>query len=189
MGLPQAIHRMSAEEFAVWELDQPVRYEFFRGEVFQVFAMGGARRVHVRVTGNCYAALDRHLAGSPSQVFMNDMKVEILESGDQFYPDIAVSCDQRDLTAELALQHPKLVIEVLSPSSATFDRGDKFLSYRLLDSLEEYALIDPDRRTTEVYRRQSDRRDWLLTTGDATEGLLLRSVELHIPAAEVFRNV
>ena len=189
MGMPQPIHRMSAEEFAAWELDQPVRYEFFRGEVFQVFAMGGARRVHVAVTGNCHAALKRHLRGTPCQAFMNDMKVHVLETGDQFYPDVVVTCDKRDLTADLEMHYPKLLIEVLSPSTATFDRGDKFLIYRTLPSLLEYVLIDPDTKTTEVYRRQPNGRDWLLSTGDAAQGLFLASVDLLIPGAELFENV
>ena len=154
-----------------------------------MFAMGGAWRVQVATTGNCHAALKRHLRGTPCQVFMTDRQVRVLETGDQFYPDIVVTCDQRDLTAEPEMHHPKLLVEVLSPSTATFDRGDKFLSYRQLASLEEYALIDPDTKSVEVFRCQGNGRDWLLTTGTAAEGLLLVSGDLLIPGAELFENV
>ena len=189
MGVPQAIHRMTAEQFSVWELDEPERHEFFRGEVFRVFAMGGARREHVRVSGNCFVALDRHLRGTACQAFMSDMKVHVEATNDMFYPDIVVTCDPRDLAASLEMSHPKLIIEVLSPSTATFDRGDKFLIYRQIPELEEYALVDPHAKTFEVYRRQPNGSDWLLSPGRAGHGLELQSVALTIPVDALFENV
>lgn len=189
MGLPHAIHQMTAHEFTAWELDQPERHEFFRGEVFRVFGMGGARREHVRVSMNIARALGNHLTGTPCQAYMADMKIHIEATGDMFYPDILVTCDPRDLSASLEMQHPKLVIEVLSPSTATFDRGDKFLAYRQIAALQEYALVDPHTKTFEVYRRQPNLSDWLLTPGRAEEGLVLHSVALTLPVAAVFENV
>ncbi len=189
MGLPQAIHRMTAEQFSAWELNEPERHEFFRGEVFKIFAMGGARREHNDVTGNCYSALKSHLRGTPCRPFMNDMKVHVQKTGDLFYPDVLVTCDPRDLAAVLEMKHPKLIIEVLSPSTATFDRGDKFLTYRMIDALEEYALVDPHSKTFEVYRRQPNGADWLLSPGRVEQGLELKSVALTIPADALFENV
>ena len=189
MGLPQPIHKMTAQEFSAWELDEPERHEFFRGEVFRVFGMGGAQREHVRVSGNCYSAIDRHLGGTPCQAFMADMKIRVEATGDMFYPDVLVTCNPRDLTASLEMQHPKLIIEVLSPSTATFDRGDKFLTYRRIDALEEYALVDPHTKSFEVYRKQANRVDWLLSPGRFDEGLVLQSIDLTIPTAVLFKNV
>ena len=180
---------MTEQAFSAWEFDQPERHEFFRGEVFRVFGMGGARREHVRVSLNIAAALNSHLSGSPCQAFMADMKVHVEATGDMFYPDILVSCDPRDLSASLEMQHPKLVIEVLSPSTATFDRGDKFLAYRRIEALQECALVDPHAKTFEVYRRQSNLRDWLLTQGHPEEGLVLQSVDLTLPSGMLFENV
>ena len=189
VGLPQPIHKMTAQEFSAWELDEPERHEFFRGEVFRVFGMGGARREHVRVSGNCYSAIDQHLGGTPCQAFMADMKVHVLATGDMFYPDVLVTCNEHDLTASLEMQHPKLIIEVLSPSTATFDRGDKFLTCRRIEALEEYALVDPHSKSFEVYRKQANGRDWLLSPGRSDEGLLLQSIALTIPPAVLFKNV
>lgn len=189
MGLPPAIRQMTAQAFSVWELDQPERHEFFRGEVFRVFGMGGARREHVRVTMNIARSLDNHLRGTPYQVYMADMKVHVEATGDMFYPDILVTCDPQDLRAALEMHNPKLIIEVLSPSTATFDRGDKFLTYRRIDALQEYALVDPHAKTVEVYRRQANVRDWLLTPGNTGDGLALHSVALELPAAVLFENV
>ena len=189
MGLLKAIHHMTAAEFSAWEIDQPERHEFFRGDVFRVFGMGGARREHVRVCMNISNALDSHLRGTRCQAFMADMKIHVEKTGDMFYPDILVTCDPRDLAATLEMQYPKLIIEVLSPSTATFDRGDKFLTYRGIESLEEYVLVDPHDKTFEVYRRQAIRSDWLLTEGRAEEGLVLRSVALTMTTSAIFENV
>ena len=120
---------------------------------------------------------------------MAQMRLTIAATGDMFYPDVLVTCDPRDLTASLEMKHPKLIIEVLSPSTATFDRGDKFLTYRMIDALEEYALVDPHSKTFEVYRRQTNGVDWLLSPGRAEQGLELKSVALTIPADALFENV
>jgi Uma2 family endonuclease len=189
MGLPQPIHKMTAQEFSVWELDEPERHEFFRGEVYRVFGMGGARREHNDVSGNCYLALRNHLSGTSFRAYTNDMKVHVKGTGDMFYPDVLVTCHPRDLAASLEMQHPKLIIEVLSPSTATFDRGDKFLTYRQIPELEEYALVDPHAKTFEVYRRQPNVTDWLLAPGRYADGLLLHSVDLVVPSDLLFENV
>ena len=189
MGLPQPIHKMTAQEFSAWELDEPERHEFFRGEVFRVFGMGGARREHVRVSMNISRAIDNHLSGTPCQAFMADMKIRVEATGDMFYPDVLVTCNERDLAASLEMQHPKLIIEVLSPSTATFDRGDKFLTYRRIEALEEYALVDPHSKSFEVYRKQANGSDWLLSPGRFDEGLVLQSIALTIPSAVLFKNV
>ena len=180
---------MTAQEFSTWEIDEPERYEYFRGEVFRVFAMGGARREHVRVSGNCYSAIDQHLDGTRCQAFMADMKIRVEATGDMFYPDVLVTCDPHDLAASLEMQHPKLIVEVLSPSTATFDRGDKFLTYRRIEALEEYALVDPHSKSFEVYRKQANGVDWLLSPGRFDEGLVLQSIVLTIPSAALFNNV
>ena len=87
------------------------------------------------------------------------------------------------------MHHPKLIIEVLSPSTATFDRGDKFLTYRRIEALEEYALVDPHDKSFKVYRPQTNGSDWLLTQGKIDEGLVLQSVGLTVPADLLFENV
>ena len=120
---------------------------------------------------------------------MADMKIRVETTGDMFYPDVLVTCNERDLAASLEMQHPKLIIEVLSPSTATFDRGDKFLTYRRIEALEEYALVDPHTKSFEVYRKQPNGVDWLLSPGRFDDGLVLQSIALTIPSAVLFKNV
>ncbi|MDP2787393.1 MAG: Uma2 family endonuclease [Pseudomonadota bacterium] len=184
MGLPQHQVVMTTEEFIAWEDQQPDKHEFVAGEVF---AMGGARRVHVAVTLNIATKLKDHLRSGPCRAFVADMKVEVKTASAVFYPDVLVTCHPDDLKADLAMQHPKVIIEVLSESTAAYDRGDKFAAYRQLKSLQEYALIDPDARRVEVFRR-IDSGDWLLMTSESDQGLILKSLDFAADLDTVFED-
>ena len=81
-----------------------------------------------------------------------------------------------------------MIIEVLSESTAAYDRGQKFALYRQIAALQEYALIDPARRTVEVFRR-TETGDWLLATRDSERGLVLRSLEFEAPLAAIFKDI
>ena len=174
--------------FLAWEDAQTcrdVRHEFWQGEVF---AMTGARQSHVLVAGNCYAALKQHLRGGPCRAYIADMAVEVARADAILYPDVVISCHPDDLRAERTLQHPKVIIEILSDSTAAYDRGKKFAAYRSLSDLQEYILIDPDARTLEIYRRTPE-NDWLLALNDSTRALVLRSLGVEIGLELVFEDL
>jgi Uma2 family endonuclease len=184
MGLPKRKTDFpTTEAFLAWEEAQPDKHEYIGGEVF---AMVGARRVHVAVAFNTATLLKSHLRGTPCRAFISDMKLDI--GGDVFYPDVLVTCHPADLAADLAMRHPKVIVEVLSESTAACDRGQKFAAYRRIAELEEYALIDPERRSIEVFRR-TDSGDWLLMASEAERGLVLRSIDFVASAAAVFEDV
>lgn len=185
MGLPQPQTRLTRTEFIAWENQQPDKHEFVAGEVF---AMVGARRTHVTVTGNCFALLKNHLRGGPCRAFMADMKLEVETADAVFYPDVLVTCHPDDLKADLAMRHPTAIVEVLSDSTAAYDRGDKFAYYRQLISLREYALIDPDHRRVEVFRRM-DNGDWLLAASESEKGLILKSLDFAAGLDVVFEDL
>ena len=168
-------------DFLAWENQQPERHEFYRNEIF---AMVGARRVHGLIGLNLGAALKTHLRGSPCRAFVNDMKVQVADDT-MFYPDVFVTCDAQDLKTELVFRQPKLVIEVLSESTAAFDRGLKFSAYRSIEALQEYVLIDPDTRRVEVFRR-NERQLFELHDQSGAAELHLACVDLHLAMAEVF---
>ena len=111
--------KLTLDEFLAWEDLQPDRHEFYNGEVF---AMVGDRRIHERVIANLSRQLGNHLAGSASQVFVAGMKLQLADNT-VLYPDVMVTCDRADLRADLAMRAPKLVIEVLSPSTQAYDRS------------------------------------------------------------------
>ena len=147
----------TAADYLAWEATQDQRSEFIDGEVF---AMAGGTLAHNNATLATGATLRQHLKGSPCRAFVSDVKVNVQASNSLFYPDVVVACQPGDLANAQAqtLTEPILIAEVLSPSTAAFDRGGKFAHYRLLDSLQEYVLIDTDTPRVEVFRRNAANR-------------------------------
>ena len=176
---------MTGAEYLAWEAEQTVRHEFVGSEVF---AMAGAEDRHVTVCGNAYMALRQHLAGTPCRTFMSDMRLNVATLGSYFYPDIMVTCSASDRASPLVKSEPKLIIEVLSPSTAAYDRGLKFSHYRNLPSLQEYVLIDLDTRCTDCYRLGAEGL-WVLHPFDIGQTVQLASVALDITAAQLFAEV
>ncbi|MBC7620469.1 MAG: Uma2 family endonuclease [Candidatus Saccharibacteria bacterium] len=185
MGLPAKTPQFSAEDYLAWEPAQLDRHEFVDGEVF---AMAGAEDRHVTVSMNIAFALRQHLSGSPCRTYMSDMRLQVAAANSYFYPDVLVTCSAQDLASHSVKTEPKLIVEVLSPSTAAFDRGLKFSHYRSLASLEEYALIDLDSRTTDCYRKGQDGL-WVLHPFTRGDELTLASVGLVVPAAQLFAEV
>lgn len=185
MALPQPAPHFERRDFFAWEAEQPVKHDFVAGEVF---AQAGARQDHVVVALNIATSLRQKLRGTPCRTYISDMQLEVAQADAVFYPDVMVSCHPEDLAAERILHHPRVIIEVLSDSTAAYDRGAKFAAYRLLDSLQEYVLVDPDRRSVEIFRRLPS-NDWLLATGDSARGVVLTALELEIGLDEVFEDV
>lgn len=176
--------KLSLEAYLAWEEDQTDRHEFHRGEVF---AMVGAKRVHGRVVGNVAREFGMALKGTPCQVFHEGMKVQIGEDC-VLYPDVFVTCDKADLATERIFTAPRLVVEVLSPSTQAYDRSQKFALYRRIPALQEYILVDPDTRRVEGFRRGADGL-WVLhdmSDGDTLEAACLG---LRVPLDEVFAGI
>lgn len=173
------------QEYLAWEAEQIDKHEFIAGEVF---AIVGVRRVHAIVAGNLFAALHEHLRGTPCMPFIADMKLNVQAMDAFYYPDVMVTCNDADKAAELFIEHPKLIVEVLSDSTAAYDRGAKFAAYRKIDSLEEFVVVDIDCKGVESFRRQDEGR-WLLRDFTGGENCLFESVGLTMPMARVFEDV
>ena len=125
---------MPPDAYLAWEAEQPVKHEYING---QVYAMTGGTLPHNDIAVNLTTILKTALRGRGCKVRMADAKVKVSERGPYFYPDVVVSCDDRDRRAITAIAYPTLIIEVLSPSTAAFDRGDKFKFYRQIPTLQE----------------------------------------------------
>ncbi|MBC7681407.1 MAG: Uma2 family endonuclease [Ferruginibacter sp.] len=185
MGHATHLPVFTAADFLAWEHAQTERHEFVDGEVF---AMAGAEDRHVTVAGNLYIALRQHLSGSPCRTYMSDMRVHVAAASSYFYPDVVVTCSPADQASPTVKTEPKLIIEVLSPSTASYDMGHKFNQYRLLDSLQEYVMVDIEARTTYGYRKGPDGL-WVLHPFANDEAVTLACVALEIPAAKLFDEV
>jgi Uma2 family endonuclease len=177
--------RFSAEDYLSWEDTQTEKHEFIAGEVF---AMTGARQDHVVVSGNIFAALKQRLRSTPCRPYISDLKLRVEAADAFFYPDVMVSCNADGLKNQRFIQHPTLIVEVLSDSTAAFDRGGKFAAYRKLDSLKEYLIVDIDARRVECFRRMAD-NDWLLHDYVDNEDCELTSLNISLPMAEIFEDI
>jgi Uma2 family endonuclease len=185
MGHAAAKLPMTAAEFLAWDAHETMRHEFVRGEVF---AMAGAEERHVTASANVYSALRTHLRGTPCRTFITDMKLRVEAADAYFYPDVLVTCSAADATDPLIKREPLLLVEVLSPSTAAYDRGDKFAAYRSLPSLREYLLVDTESRRCDLYRLGGDGL-WVLHPFEPGQAVQLDCVGLSRAAAALWDEV
>lgn len=187
MGHAHVASRFDLAGFLAWEAEQPDRHEWVDGEVF---AMTGARDAHNRIAGNLYVALRNSLRGTPCRTFMSDMKVHIETTDAVVYPDVFVTCDPRDRSAEadLAKRHPTLVVEVISNSTGAYDRGRKFELYRSLASLQEVLFVEQDRMQVDLFRRNDDGH-WVLYPAGEADAIELTSLGQTLSVASIYEDV
>jgi Uma2 family endonuclease len=185
VGFAPQKRRITADEFLAWDERQAIKHEFVRGEVF---AMAGGEDRHYSLALNLAIALRQHLGGSGCRVYGGDVKLRVEAADCFFYPDLMVTCSAADAADRLVKREPVLVVEVLSPSTAAFDRGEKFAAYRQLPSLAEFLLVDVDARSCELYRKGSDGL-WVLHPTQGEEPLQLASVELTVSAQALWAEL
>ena len=185
MGQAAAKTHMTFPDFLTWDAQQSVRHEFVNGEVF---AMSGAGEAHVTTALNVAMALRQHLRGTPCRTFITDMKLRVEAVDTLYYPDVMVTCSAADAADLHIKREPVLLVEVLSPSTAAYDRGTKFTAYRQLPSLQEYLLVDTDTRHCDLYRKGGDGL-WVLHPFEPGEAVQLASVALALPAAALWAEV
>jgi Uma2 family endonuclease len=176
--------RLSLQQYLAWEAGQTERHEYHRGEVF---LMVGARRAHGRVVSNLVRRLSEALDGSPCQVFAESMKLQVADDT-ILYPDLFVTCDPADLATEQIFRAPTLVVEVLSPSTGGYDRGQKFALYRRMPALREYLLVDPEARRVDDFLRRDD-GTWTFSDYSAGDAVHLASLAVTLSLAQVFEGV
>ena len=186
--MAQAERRYSAEDYLALERRAETRNEFLHG---RIFAMAGSSRRHNLITSNLVRELGNRLLDGPCEVYASDMRVKVTSTGLYTYPDVAVACDGPTFEdAELdTLLDPILLVEVLSKSTAAYDRGEKFEHYRALPSVKEVLLVDQEKVHIVHYRRQDD-DTWLLSeTRDLHGKLNLPTLGITLPISDVYAKV
>ena len=178
---------LSPEEYLARERKALTKSEYRNG---QVYALPGASRKHniiaVHVSGELYIQLRTRSC----EIYTNDMRVKVSAAGLYTYPDVVVVCDEPRFedTHFDTLLNPTVLIEVLSPSTAAYDRGEKFASYQKLDSLCEYVLISQDRVRVEHYLRQE--QAWDLTEfRSLSDAFRLTSIECELSLQAIYAKV
>jgi Uma2 family endonuclease len=144
---------ITPEEYLAMEEKSTVKHEYIDG---YIYAMAGALDSHVTIAGNIFSLLRNHVRGFGCRVYIADMKARIESLNRFYYPDVMVTCDEIDQETPGYKRFPCLIIEVLSNSTEGFDRGDKFADYQMLETLQEYVLINTKKPRVECFRRNDD---------------------------------
>ena len=178
--------RLTPEEYFDWENAQEEKHEYIHGEVFP---MSGATREHVDIAGNVYVALRLAFRGTECAAFTSDMRVQVEPDGRYTYPDVSAVCGGATFldAKKRTLTNPTLIVEVLSDSTETYDKGGKLDAYRSVPSIREVVFIRQDRRAAEVYRRGDDGR-WTIEDVGGAGTLALASVGVDVPMDDVYEG-
>lgn len=172
----------SPEEYLQLEEQAVIRHEFRCG---LVYAMAGGSANHSRIAINLLTAFNLHFTDDRCQFFSGDVKLNYAERF-YYYPDAFVTCDERDRDDPYIKRYPKLIAEVMSPSTSEFDRGSKFEDYQCLETLQEYVLISQEVQRVQVFRREGEK--WNSRVFNAGEQVVFESIELEIAIADLYRG-
>ncbi|MFZ1642410.1 MAG: Uma2 family endonuclease [Candidatus Contendobacter sp.] len=175
------------EQYLALERQANYKSEYVNGSIF---AMAGASKEHNQIAFNIAGELHGQLKNRPCLAYVNDLRVKVNATGLYTYPDVAALCGEPQFEDEQmdTLLNPSVIIEILSPSTEAYDRGDKFAHYRRLPSLMEYVLIAQNKVRVEHYIRQDNK--WVLTEMDSLdETLCLASIQCEIPLREIYAKV
>lgn len=150
--------------------------------------MSGGTVNHSRIALKFGALLDNHLSGGACQTANSDCRVNIVESNDYTYPDISVTCDDRDKTTTKYITYPCLIIEVLSNSTEAYDRGGKFRMYRQNPILQDYVLVSSEKIEIDLYRK-TESGSWEIINYQAGDTIELKSVNLTFPIERIYEGI
>ncbi len=181
----QSQNYISPEEYLKLEELSQLKHEYIQGETY---AMAGASDAHVTLSVNLVTLLRNHVRGSGCRVYMSDMKARIESRNIYYYPDVMVTCDERDKAFQSFKRHPCLIIEVLSKGTEAFDRGDKFADYQNLETLQEYVLISQKRQRVECFRRNAQGL-WVLHSYTQGNVIHLASVDFRTSMDAIYEDV
>jgi Uma2 family endonuclease len=178
------------EEYFAWEEQQLERHELIDG---RVYAMGGGPKIpknpknHSAIAVNCLLLITPHLRGSKCSVFNSDLKVKILDTSNYTYPDLSVTCDDRDRENAFYITYPCLIFEALSDSTEAYDRGKKFEKYRRNPNLVDYVLVSSDETAIDIYHK-NDAGDWLILSYRLGDRVELKSIGLSLPIEQFYEE-
>ncbi|MGH2390866.1 MAG: Uma2 family endonuclease [Chloroflexota bacterium] len=197
---------ITTRQYLLFEQAARVKHEYRGGHVFPLgdpytpvdtavvigqrpepfVAMAGASDTHVTIVQNLVVLIRPHLGAGPCRLYSTDMRVETA-TGDYLYPDLVVTCDERDLQDPLMKRNPALIIEVLSPSTEGYDRGEKFDAFAATPSLMEYVLVSTRDQRVEIWIRREGR--WERTTYLPPATVPFTTINLHASFETLYLGV
>jgi Uma2 family endonuclease len=177
--------QFTPEEYFAWEEKQLEKHEYIDGEIY---AMSGSSKNHSLISVRFITLFSNHLEGGSCETGNSDLKVKIAETANYTYPDISVTCDERDKTTTQYITYPCLIVEVLSDSTEAYDRGGKFRMYRNNRILQDYLLVSSARIEMDLYHK-NDTGDWVIINYQAGDTVELKSINLSFPIEQVYRGL
>ena len=187
MAIATAKTLYTPEEYLIKERESEFKSEYRDGDII---AMPGASRQHNLISGNIFGELYIQLLDNSCEVYTNDMRVKVSDTDLYTYPDVVVVCDEPHFEDNNfdTLLNPTVIVEVLSPSTESYDRNEKFTSYQTLESLQEYVLVSQNNRSVEQYIRKGE--EWSLTLFRSVEDVMqLASIECKLALRAIYAKV
>lgn len=184
----QPLTKITEEEYLRLERAAQQKSEFVHGEMF---AMAGGSLQHALIAARFITELTTQFQGRDCRVFSSDLKIRTSVSGSHLYPDVSVVCGppQPFGNSVDVLTNPSVVVEVLSPSTANYDRGGKFELYREISSLADYVLVHPALPHVEHFARQPD-NSWIFREYRGLESsITLASIDCTVALGSVYAGV
>lgn len=177
--------QFTPEEYFVWEEKQLEKHELIDGKVY---AMSGGSKNHSLLAARFITLFTSHLEGSGCDTATSDLRVNIVGTNNYTYPDVSVTCDERDRTTTQYITYPCLIVEVLSPSTESYDRGSKFRMYRKNPALQDYLLVSSTSIEIDLYHKK-DTGEWLIINYQAGDTIELKSINLSFAIEQIYRNL
>lgn len=182
-----AHQRFTFEDYLALEETSTVKHEFLDGIVW---AMAGGTPDHGALAANLIVLLGSQVRDRPCRVFTSDVRIRIKATGLATYPDVSVICGEQQTDPDDprgdTIVNPRVVAEVLSPSTEDYDRGEKLAHYKRIPSLEEILLVAHEERRIELWRRESDH--WTVHVSRGEDSASVTSIGAELPLREVYRN-
>ena len=176
------------EEYLAFERTSQSKHELYKGEIFD---MAGASFNHNQIQMNFTVEVRNFLKGKPCNVFGSDLRIHVPANGLFTYPDAIIICGNPQLMDEAfdTVLNPSVIVEILSPATQRYDRGEKFMLYRSIPSLQEYILIDSESFSIEHYRRNND-NTWLLQEWkERTDTFTIITIGLPLLVEKLYNGV
>lgn len=178
------------EEYFAWEEQQLEKHELINGKVYplSIYAMTGSSKNHSLVAARLITLFSNHLEGSGCDTATSDLRVNIIETNNYTYPDVSVTCDERDKTSTQYITYPCLIVEVLSKSTEAYDRGGKFRMYQNNPVLKDYLLVSSTAMEIDLYHK-NDAGQWMIINYGEGDTIELKSINLSFPIEQVYRGL
>jgi Uma2 family endonuclease len=174
---------MNVEDYLILNRNsKDTRYEYLDGEIRM---LAGGSPDHSIIIANLTAAIKGSLKGSQCRVYNSDLQLRLSEKR-YVFPDVTISCDERDRNQKETIRHPRVVVEVLSPTTEATDRGKKAAYYRACPTIQEYMMVDSEEVFVEVHRREEER--WTINTFEPGDTITLESLGIRFPIGDAYEG-